>query len=95
MQALSKLLTLNKGKIYVFLSDETTGNAFLKNIEAEDFTFADGIKPTGRHWDNIIAINTDKTISYVGFIGRIAFQCGKNTGKDQFIKINYHELLNQ
>ena len=95
MQSLTNLLTLHKGKIYVFLSDKTTGNTFLQNAEAEGFTFTDGTKPTDRHWSSIIAVNADKTINYVGFVGHIAFQNAKFIGKQPLIRIDYRELLNQ
>jgi len=52
----------------------------------EGYTFGDGAKPTQRNYDDIIAVNPDNTICYVGLISRIAYQCNR------VIKIDYEKM---
>lgn len=65
----------------------------MENAEQEGFVFSDGIKPTARNYDSIIAVNRDMTINYVGFVGRLAFQSDKKIENQQLIKIDYRQLL--
>lgn len=94
MKSITSLFSKYKtGRIYIFLADDFVGNRFMENAEKEGFVFGDGIKPTERNYANIIAINRDMTINYVGFVGRVAFQFADKIGDQQLIKIDYRELL--
>lgn len=74
------------GKVYVYLSDEAVGERFLQQAEQEGFTFSDGAKPTSRHYSDIMAVNPDGTINYVGSYGRMAF------GANAVNKIDYQRF---
>lgn len=78
-----KELSENEGRVYVLLSTPEIGERFLFEAEKEGFTFGDGKKPTERHYANIMAVNPDMTINYVGTVGRIAFGCGAETVGDK------------
>ncbi|MGN0533978.1 MAG: hypothetical protein ACI4IK_06420 [Eubacterium sp.] len=65
----------------------------MQDAENEGFTFCDGIKPTARTPANIMAINRDMTINYVGFVGRIAYQAASNIGNKSLTKIDYREII--
>lgn len=81
-----------KGRVYVRLADETVGKLFLEQAEREGFTFGDGVKPTERNWSEIMAVNHDGTINYVGANGRIAWGSGAKTlGKEELIRVDYRE----
>jgi len=70
--------------------------AFLKNAEQEGFTFCDGTKPTSKHSTNILAINKDKTLNYVGFIGRILYGAGtEKVENEAIIRVDYDQYLNK
>lgn len=88
------LLSAYSGRIYVYLDNADICKQFLQDAESEGFTFSDGIKPTQKHTSDIIAINPDATINYVGFIGRLAFQAAKTIGNQSLVKIDYRQLLN-
>ena len=85
---MKKIKELNQkyGKFYIYLTNQEIGNDFLKQVEKEGYTFGDGTKPTQRNYEDIIAVNPDNTICYVGFIGRIAYQCNR------VIKIDYEKM---
>ncbi len=75
---IEKLMNKN-GRIYVHFSSREKSEAFLREAEAEGFTFTDGAKPTSRHASDFIAVNPDRTVNYVGAAGRIAFGSGAET----------------
>lgn len=87
-------LAAQDGRVYVYLADEATGRQFLEQAEQEGFTFCDGVKPTQRHWSDLMAVNRDGTINYVGTSGRIAWSNGaKTTGGETLIRVDYRRYL--
>ena len=93
MSRIKFLLSTYIGKIYVYLATEDVGKQFLQDVENEGFTFCDGEKPTARTPANIMAINQNMTINYVGFVGRIAYQAASNIGNKPLVKIDYQEII--
>lgn len=91
---LQSLLSVHHGKIYIYLATEDIGRRFLLDAEQEGFTFSDGVKPTQRHTSDIMALNHDGTINYVGTIGHIAYQAASKIGDDELAKIDYRDILN-
>ncbi len=95
MSKITNLLFAYTGRIYVYLATENICNQFLKDAENEGFTFCDGTKPTAKHSSDILAINDDMTMNYVGFIGRMAYQAANKIGNESLVKIDYQNILNQ
>lgn len=91
---LKSLVSANTGRIYVYLATEDVCNRFYRDAESEGFTFTDGTKPTQKHISDIIALNADATINYVGFVGRVAFQAANAIGNQPLVKIDYRQFLN-
>lgn len=80
------------GRVYVYLKNAEIGNAFLFDAQNEGFAFCDGEKPTNRHYAEIMAVNKDKTLNYVGIIGRIAYGSGADKiGNEKLIRIDYEK----
>ena len=71
-RTISALRDILEGKVWVYLKDERTCRRFYEDAEAEGFRFGDR-KPTDSCIDDIIAVNKDKTIAHVGFVGHMAF----------------------
>lgn len=92
---LKALLTAYSGKIYVYLDSEDICRRFFQDAESEGFVFGDGTKPTQKHTSNLIAINSDLTLSYVGHIGRIAYQSASTVGGQPLHRVNYRDFLSQ
>lgn len=93
---LIKDLVINKEeKVYVYLSDVKIGEKFLEQAETEGFTFGDGVKPTERCFAEIMAVNDNYTINFVGSVGRMAFGSGTETidGK-KFIRVDFAKYVN-
>lgn len=86
-------LSQMNGRVYVYFKTESLCRQFLIQAEQEGFTFQDGVKPTERHISNVIAVNKDYTINYVGTIGHIAFGSNiKRIEDESLIRIDYAEF---
>lgn len=72
-------------KIYFYLANEQIGKEFLADAEKEGYTFGDGIKPTERIWDDLMAITEEHNLCYLGWAGRVRFHY--NPG--DVVKIDY------
>lgn len=93
MRTIKNLSKLN-GRVYVYLANAEIGQRFMQQAEAEGFTFNNGVKPTERVYEKIMAINHDKTINFVGTNGRIAYGSGvKRIGDEQLIRIDFEKYL--
>lgn len=89
-----KELVKKNGRVYVYLGDSETGNQFMKQAESEGFTFTDGAKPTERCYAEIMSVNRDITINFVGMNGRIAFGSGaKTVGNEKLIRVDYKKYI--
>lgn len=89
-----KELSKFNGRVYVYLTDDEVGNTFMKQAESEGFTFGDGVKPTKRNYNRIMAVNDNQTINYVGAIGHMAYGNGaKTVGDKLLIRVNFKEYI--
>lgn len=78
------------GRVYVRLTTPALAKHFLQQAEAEGFTFPDGARPAKRKAAEIMAVNPDHTISYVGTNGRIAYgSCAETADSRTLIRIVY------
>lgn len=84
-----KELAYTGDRVYVYLKDEETAQRFLRDAEAEGFTFGDGVCPTERHWSDLYAIHSDGTLNYVGAIGRIEYA----SGADSVVRVDYERMI--
>lgn len=72
---ITELSTIDS-RVYVYLSSEAYARAFLQQAEAEGFKFRDGADPTEREAASVMAVNSDRTLNYVGINGMAAFGSG-------------------
>lgn len=90
-----KELAKKNGKVYVYLANANVGNKFMAQAESEGFTFADGVKPTERCYAEIMSVNRDITINFVGSVGRIAFGSGAETVNGQkLLRVDFEKYAN-
>lgn len=78
IKTIMELSQLN-GRVYVYLSTGKLAEQFMRQAAAEGFTFADGVKPTDRTATEVMAVNPNHTINYIGIMGHIAFGAGAKT----------------
>lgn len=85
-----KELSEMDGRVYVHLASAEKAERFLRQAEEEGFTFADGVKPTERHCSEIMAVNHDRTINYVGYVGHMAYGSGTDeVNGEKLIRVEY------
>lgn len=84
---LRELRSRLNGKIYVYLKDSKTAMRFLIDAENEGYSLG-GRKPTECETDDVIALGKER-LSYVGFTGRVAFQCGGGELENGSHRIDY------
>ena len=83
-------------RVYFYLRTPELGERFLRQAEQEGFTFGDGEKPTARQYAEVMAVNRNGTINYVGTNGRIAYGSGAvKIGSKPLIRIDYEKLLTE
>ena len=90
MKKIKELASIGE-RVYVHLKDEETAQRFLRQAEAEGFTFVDGAKPTDRHWSDLYAIHPDGTLNYVGSVGRIEYA----SSADSVVRIDYESITQE
>ena len=87
-------LSQMNGRVYFYLRTPELGERFLRQAEQEGFTFGDGEKPTARQYAEVMAVNRDITINYVGTNGRIAYGSGvKTVGNKNLVRIDYEKYI--
>ena len=92
-RTLSALRNSFEGKVYIIIKGEELQKQFLNDAEHEGFHFGT-IKPTGSSTDDVIALEPNKQLSYVGFAGRDAIQFnGGNNAEVQFHLIDYAKFM--
>ena len=89
MRTIRELIREEK-KVYIFLRNKAVAYRFVSNAEREGITFGDGVKPTERPVDDIMALHDDCTICFLGWAGRMAYHHSKNTVK----RIDYEKYIN-
>jgi len=93
MKSVSELSKF-EGRVYVYLSSPEICNRFFEEAETEGFSFSDGVKPSQKHTANLIAVNQNKTLNYVGTNGRIAYGSGvKKIGNDELLRVDYAKYI--
>jgi len=95
MKTLKELINKDNSKVYVYLANKEIGNKFMQQAEDEGFTFNDGAKPTSRCYAEIMAVNSNYTINFVGNVGRIAFGSGTKTVSGQkLVRVDFEKYIN-
>lgn len=93
-RTITELSKLN-GRVYVYLANDEIDNKFMQQAEHEGFTFGDAAKPTERNYAEIMAVNHDTTINFVGANGRIAFGSGtQKIGNEALIRVDFEKYIN-
>ena len=87
MKTIESLINASK-KVYVHMSSDEICRRFFALAEREGFLFG-GEKPTQKEPSGITAVLPDKTICYVGTIGRIA----AGSGAENVVVVEAEELL--
>lgn len=61
----------------------------MSDAELEGITYGDGVKPTERPVDDIMALRPDGTICFLGWAGHMCYHYSKN----QAIRVDYEKYI--
>lgn len=93
MKTIKELANQN-GRVYVRFSNEQLCADFLRQAEAEGFTFIDGASPTQKTPTDMLAVNRNLTLNYVGANGRIAYGSGAaKINGEPMIRIEWEDYI--
>lgn len=90
-KTLKELVRSTNKRVYVYLADEETAQAFVKNAEKEGFRFSGGKRISEMPPDDFYALNKNMTVNFINFIGRVAYQCGA----ENVLRVEYKDFLRQ
>lgn len=88
MRTIKELINGEK-KVYIFLRTNAIRYRFMSDAEREGITYGDKVRPTERQVDDIMALNPDGTICFIGFIGRICY----HAGGDAIVRVDYERYI--
>ena len=88
MRTIKNLINKEK-KVYIFLRTKAIRYRFMSDAEREGITYGDGIKATDRIVEDIMALQPDGTICFLGWVGRLCYHHSKNTA----IRIDYERYI--
>ena len=88
MRTIRQLINSEK-KVYIFLEIKAIQSRFMSDAEREGITFGNKVKPTERQADDIMTLNADGTICFLGWAGRMCYRYGGDTA----IRIDYEKYI--
>ena len=84
-----KNLINHERKVYISMRNRAIRYRFMSDAEREGITYGDGVTPTERHVDPVMALRADGTICFVGWAGMMAYRmCGS-----EIIRIDYEKYV--
>ena len=88
MRTIRELVNQEKN-VYILLRTKAMQYRFMSDAAREGITFGDGITPTERNVNDIMALLPDGTICFLGWVGRMCY----HHGKDAVIRIDYEKYV--
>ena len=88
MRTIKKLVGQEE-KVYIVLKNRAIQYRFQSDAEKEGITFGDGVKPTERTVDDIMALKADGTICYLGWAGRMCY----HNRKQNILRVDYEKYI--
>ncbi|MCC8358064.1 MAG: hypothetical protein LJU34_09625 [Oscillospiraceae bacterium] len=89
-RTLTALTKLN-GRVYVYCGDRKTQQQFIEDAENEYFHYGDGVSLLERKPGSIMALNQNRTVNFVGYLGTIAFCHADHLNAVPLIKVDYRK----
>lgn len=89
MRTIRELIN-NEKKVYIFLRTKAIRHRFMSDAEREDITYGDGAKATEREVDDIMALQDNGTICFLGSAGHMCYHHSKKSA----IRIDYEQYIN-
>ena len=91
MKSIKELVMKETRPVYIHTPSKALARDFLKQAEKEGFLFGDGKRPTKKPLDDYYALHQDRTINYIGFVGRLRY----NSNDDGILRVEYQDLYKE
>ncbi len=88
MRTIRNLINQEK-KVYIILHNKEMQYRFMSDAAREGITFGDGVKTTERDVDDIMVLQSDGTVCFLGWAGRMNYHYNKNKA----ICIDYEKYI--
>ncbi len=82
-------LISNEKKVYILLRTKAIRYRFMSDAEQEGITYGDGTRATERDIDDIMALQDDGTICFLGWAGHMCYHHSKKSA----IRIDYEKYI--
>ena len=79
-------------RIYLYLGDHEGFNFFTEHAAKEGITFGDGKDLSEKLYDDVLALNEDLTVNYIGMYGHTAFRHPEASSRYIF-RIDYRKYV--
>lgn len=89
MRTIKELIS-NEKKVYILLKSKAIQYRFMSDAECEGITYGDNVKPTERPVDDIMALQSNGTICFLGWAGRV---CYHYAIQNNIIRVDYEKYI--
>ncbi len=87
-------LSKREARVYVLLENDDIVRAFTEQAEKEGFHYQDGVAISERKCSDVMALNPDQTINFVGLIGHMLFDSDQKMFGDQILlRVDYEKYM--
>ena len=90
MRTIKELIS-NEKKVYILLKPKAIQYRFMSDAEREGITYGDNVKPTERPVDDIMALQPNGTICFLGWAGRV---CYHYATQNNINRVDYEKYIN-
>lgn len=90
MRTIRNLIQKEK-KVYVLLKGKATRYRFMSDADREGITYGDSVKATDRAVDDVMALQSDGTICFLGWAGRVCYHYAR---QNNIIRVDYEKYIN-
>lgn len=88
MRTVRQLINKDK-KVYILLKSRAIQYRFMSDAEREGITYSNNVKPTQIPAEDIMALQSDGTICFLGWAGHMCYHCGDKAA----IRIDYEKYI--
>lgn len=88
MRTISELIR-QEGKVYILLNSKAIQYRFMSDAEIEGITYGDGTRATDRQVDDIMALQPEGSICFLGWAGRMCY----HNSKGRVLRVDYEKYI--
>ena len=87
------ILSQSEGRVYLSVPTPEAGALLCRALTAEGFTLG-GSTPRPEQMGAVMVLNPDRTVSWPGFAGCMAFGCAETVGNQPLLRVDAEKYLN-